>query len=120
MRETEKLFDVIFMECQRGVDVGEEGSTLSTEKTPTTIESSEDKSSAAGAQQISDDLQIFEDEVREAGLEEASQQDKGDHESSTDTKMPPLVGRARDGASSDNSTSNGPYNYHTDNDNSSI
>ena len=44
--------------------------------------------------------------------------DYGD--SGTGTDLPPLVGRQRDEASSDDSTSDGSIDYHTDNDNSSI
>ena len=43
-----------------------------------------------------------------------------DSESSTDTDLPPLVGRQREEESNDDNTSNGSYVYHTDNDDSSI
>ena len=118
-RETAKMVDVVVMEIHRGIGEGEDDGTASTEHTPTTNESSEDASSAAEAQQLADELQQFEDTAREAGREAESQQDDGDNEYGTDTDMPPLVGRQRDDASSDGS-SDGSYNYHTDNDNSSI
>ena len=114
------MLDVQFIEFQRGVDVGEDGSKASREYTSTTNASSEDESSAAEAQQRSNDLQQFEDEVQEAGQEEASQQDDSNNESGTDTEIPLLVERHRHEASSDDSTSDGSYNYHTDNNNSSI
>ena len=114
------MVDVLFMEFQRGIGVGEDGDKASREHTSTTNRSSEYESSAAEAQQISNDLQQFEDEVLEARQEETSQQSKGNNESGTDTEMPPLVGRHRHEASSDDSLSDGSYNYHTDNGNSSI
>ena len=56
---------------------------------------------------MADDLQQFEDAAQEAGREEESQQDDSDNEYGTDTEMPQLVGRHRDDASSDDSTSDG-------------
>ena len=52
--------------------------------------------------------------------EEADQHNDNNTEYSTDTDLPPLVGRQRNNASSDNSMSKGSYDNHTDHDNSSI
>ena len=57
MRETDRMLDVLLIEFQRGVDVGEDGSKALREHISTTNASSEDESSAAEAQQISNDLQ---------------------------------------------------------------
>ena len=120
-REKEKMIDVLCMEAWRSTDEGDDGDGTSKEHTSTTIDASnEDKSTATETQQLLIDHQEWEHGAQEAGQEEASQQDDGLRNSGTDTDLPPLVGQQREEASSDNSMSNGSYDYHTDNDNSSI
>ena len=46
--------------------------------------------------------------------------DDNNSESGTDEDMPAMVGRMKDDASSDDNSGNGSYEYHTDNDNSSL
>ena len=115
------MIDVLCMEAWRSTDEGDDGDGTSKEHTSTTIDASnEDKSTAAEAQQLLIDHQQWEHGAQEARQEEASQQDDGLENSGTDTDLPPLVRRQREEASSDDSTSDGSYDYHTDNDNSSI
>ena len=75
--------------------------------------SNDDESSAAEAHKLLIDHLQYKIEFQEAGQEEAS-------DSGTDTDLPPLMGRQRNDASSDNSSSDGSWAYHTDNDNSRI
>ena len=79
----------------------------------------EDESSAAEAQELLSDQLYFERKVQEAYQAEDSELNYY-RDSGTDEEMPILVGRMKDDASSDDSSSNGSYPYHTDNDNSSI
>ena len=106
------------MAVHRGNE-GEDGDEKSGTSTPIDA-SNEEKSSAAEIQQLLTDRQQWDHEALEAGQEESSQQDDGHGNSGTDIDLLPLVGRQREEASSDNSTSDGSYDYHTDNNNSSI
>ena len=56
--------------------------------------------------------------VRESNREHQHNDDNTEY--STDTDLPTLVGRLRNDASSNDSTSKGSYDNHTDHDNSSI
>ena len=119
-RKKENIIDGILMEVHREPEV-EEDDEQSREQTSTTIDvSNEDESSAAEAQQISNDLQQFEDDVQEAMQVDPDQHNDNNTEYSTDADLPPLVGRQRNDASSDNSMSDGSYDNHTDHNNSSI
>ena len=123
MQETEKMVDVICMEFQHSAEEGEDSSNASKEHSSTTTipdASSKDESSEAEVQQLLNDQQQFEDDIHEAMQEEATQQDDDDSDHGTDTEVPPLAERQSYEASSDNNTSDESYDYHTDNDNSSI
>ena len=124
MCETEKIVDVICMEIQRSEEEGEAGSNASKEHTSTTIAtidaSSEDESSEAEVQQLLNDHQRFEDDIHEAMQEEAIQQDYCGSDKGTDIEIPPLAERQGHEASNNKNTSNELYDYHIDNDNSSI
>ena len=120
MRETAKMVDVICMEFQRSAEEGAAGSNTYEHTSTITDTSNEDENSAAEVQQLLIDHQKFEDEAQEARQEESVEQDDGNSDSGTYTDLPSLVGRHRDEFSSDNSTTDGSYDYHTDNNNSSI
>ena len=108
------------MEVHRGNEV-EDGDEKPGEQISTTIDASnEDASTAAEAHQLSVDYQEWGNEVQETGQEEPDQHNDDNTEYSTNTDLPPLVGRQRNEASSNDSTSDGSYDYHTDHDNNSI
>ena len=75
---------------------------------------------------IAEEYELVNDQLhRECEFYAAGQAEDRDindkcSESGTDEDMPPMVGRMKDDASSDDSSGNGSYAYHTDNDNSSI
>ena len=82
--------------------------------------SNEDDTSAAEAHELLSDHLHHEFEFEEAGQEEASEHNDDCSESGTDNDLPSLVGRQRNDASSEDSSSDGSYAYNTDNNNSSI
>ena len=92
-RKKDKIIDGMLMEVHRKPEV-EDGDEQSREQTSTTRDvSNDDETSAAETQQISNDLQQFEDEFQEARQEDPDQHDDDNTEYSTDADLPPLVGR---------------------------
>ena len=80
----------------------------------------EEEGSIAEEYELVNDRLQRELEFYEAGQVEDSDINDNYSESGTDEDMPPMVGRMKDDASSDDSSGNGSYAYHTDNDNSSL
>ena len=119
-RQTEKIINGILLEVTRKPE-GEDGDEQSREPTSTKIDvSNEDESTTIEVQQLLIDHQQFEHGAQETGQIESSQHNDDNTEYSTDADLPPLVGRQRNDASSDDSSSNGSYDNHIDHDHSSI
>ena len=103
------------MDCGTEIEGGQERSGTSTIDV-----SNEDASSAAESCELSIDQIQYESEFQAAGQEDDREQHDDYSDSGTDKDMPTIVRRQRNDATSDNSSSNGLYTYHTDNNNSSI
>ena len=106
---------MIAMDCGTAIEGGQDKLGTST-----TDVSNKDESSAAEAQELLIDQIQYETEFQAAGQEEERVQSDDYSDSGTDADMPAMVRRLRHDTRSNNSSGDGSYVYHTDNDNSSI